>query len=71
MTYLTIIQVLSAVLLIGAILLQQRGVGLSGVFGGSGDVYRTKRGAEKTLFNLTILLSFLFFGSALLGVILG
>ena len=71
MQLLTIIQVLAAILLIGAVLLQQRGVGLSGVFGGSGDVYRTKRGAEKTLFHITILLAFLFFGSALLGVVLG
>ena len=54
-----------AVILMIAILLQNRGSGVSGVFGGEGNVYRTKRGAEKVLFNTTIILSVLFFGVAL------
>ncbi|MGB0757406.1 MAG: preprotein translocase subunit SecG [Patescibacteria group bacterium] len=54
-----------AVVLMIAILLQNRGSGVSGVFGGEGNVYRTKRGAEKVLFNTTIILSVLFFGVAL------
>ena len=70
MIYLTAIQVLSAVLLIAAILLQSQGTGLSGAFGGEGNVYRTKRGVERVLFIATIVLSFIFFGSSLLGVIL-
>ena len=48
-----------------AILLQARGTGLGVTFGGGGNVYRTKRGVEKKLFQLTILLSILFFGVAL------
>lgn len=55
-----IAQILVSVLLITAILLQQRGSGLSSVFGGSGTIYRTKRGLEKGLFYLTIILVLLF-----------
>ena len=53
-----ILQLILAVALIVVVLLQSRGTGLSGVFGGSGGgVYRSKRGAEKWLFYITILLS--------------
>lgn len=47
--------------LIALILLQIRGSSLSGLFGGDGAVYRTKRGVEKTLFNATIGVAILFF----------
>jgi len=66
----TIAQLVIAVLLTITILLQNRGSGLSGVFGGSGAVYRTKRGVEKTLFSLTIILSILFLGISLLQIII-
>jgi len=56
-----ILQIVIAVLLMLAILLQNRGVGLSGVFGGGGNIFRTKRGIEKKLFILTIVLSASFF----------
>ncbi len=46
----------NAVLLVFFILLQSRGVGLSSTFGGDGAFYRTRRGPEKLLFNLTIFL---------------
>lgn len=62
---LVIIQAVTALLLIISILLQQRGTGLSGAFGGEGNVYRTKRGVEKTLFFATIGIALLFFGSSL------
>lgn len=62
---LNISQIILAVLLIIAVLLQARGTGVGSVFGGGGNVYRTKRGVEKKLFQLTILLSILFFGVAL------
>lgn len=54
---LTIAQLISAILLIAVILMQQRGAGLGGIFGGSGDVYRSKRGIEKTLYIVTIFFS--------------
>jgi len=59
-TYLSIAQIVLSVVLILAILLQVRGGGLGGIFGQSGSVYRTKRGVEKTLFQLTIVLVVLF-----------
>ena len=56
-----IIQIVVAILLMIAILMQNRGGGLSGVFGGDGgNVYMTKRGFEKKLFVATIVLSVLF-----------
>jgi len=61
MRNLQIVQIVIAILLMLAILLQSRGVGLSGVFGGGGNVFRTKRGIEKKLFVSTIVLSVLFF----------
>ena len=60
-TYLYIAQIFLAVALILAILLQVKGgSGLGGIFGQSESVYRTKRGVEKTLFQLTIVLVVLF-----------
>ena len=62
---LTIIQALTGLLLIVAILLQQRGTGLSGAFGGEGNVYRAKRGFEKIIFISTIVIVILFFGASI------
>ena len=59
-TYLYIAQIVVAVALILIVLLQVRGGGLGGVFGQADTVYRTKRGVEKTLFQLTIALSVVF-----------
>jgi preprotein translocase subunit SecG len=65
-----IIQLVSALLLIAAILVQQRGSGLGGVFGGDNNIYRTKRGAEKIIFIVTIILAVLFIGASLTAVFL-
>ena len=70
MKWLQVIQIVVAILLMLSILLPNRGAGLSGVFGGGGDVFRTKRGLEKTLFTATIILSVLFFGIAFTGLII-
>lgn len=70
MKNLQIAQIIIAVLLMLAILLQNRGVGLSGVFGGAGNIYRTKRGLEKKLFIATIVLAVLFFSISLAAVLL-
>ena len=66
----TIIQVILAVLLTASILIQQRGAGLSGAFGGEGGVYSTRRGAEKFVFAATIVLAALFFGFSIARLIL-
>ncbi len=56
-----VVQTILAVTLIIALLLQLRGQGFSGTFGGGSDsIYRTRRGVEKTLFQFTIGLSVVF-----------
>lgn len=59
-TYLYVAQIVVALALILIVLLQVRGGGLGGIFGQADTVYRTKRGVEKTLFQLTIALVFIF-----------
>jgi len=59
-TYLNVAQIILSTALIIACLLQIKGGGLGGIFGQADSVYRTKRGAEKTLFQLTIVLVVLF-----------
>jgi len=58
--YLNVAQIVLSVALILAILLQVRGGGLGGIFGQADTVFRTRRGAERTLFQLTIILVVLF-----------
>ena len=57
---LTYSQIALSVLLVGGILLQQKGAGLSSAFGGSSMEYSTKRGAEKIVFYATIVIAVLF-----------
>jgi preprotein translocase subunit SecG len=61
MLLLKILRLVSAVLLMLAILLQNKGASLSGIFGGSGNVYLSKRGFDKVLFYATIVLAAIFF----------
>ncbi len=63
-----LIQIILSVLLITTILLQGKGTGLSTIFGGEGNVFRTKRGFEKILFYITIVLAIGFFAVAILNV---
>jgi preprotein translocase subunit SecG len=58
-------QITVSVLLITAILLQQRGAGSSAITGGGSASYYTKRGFEKTLYIITIILAVIFLASAL------
>lgn len=69
MPILTITQILISIALVTTILLQQRGTGLGAAFGGEGGVYRTKRGIEKSLFIVTIVLAVLFVLNAILNII--
>ncbi len=59
-TYLNIAQIILSIAIILSVLLQVRGGGLGGIFGNPDTVWRTKRGIEKTLFQLTIALVILF-----------
>lgn len=58
--FLATAQIILALLLITSILLQHRGTALGGAFGGEGNVYRSRRGAERFLFLFTIILAVLF-----------
>ena len=70
LTYLYIVQIIVAVAFIAAVLLQTKGSGLGGIFGGQGAVYTSRRGVEKTIFNVTIGLAVAFFVFATIIVIL-
>ena len=59
-TSLSIASIVICVALIAAILMQSKGTGLGSVFGGGGSVFQTRRGAEKGLFQLTIILAVVF-----------
>ena len=59
-TIINLLQLLVAVLLIAAILLQVRTQDLGGVFGAQASVFRARRGFERTLFQSTIALAVIF-----------
>jgi preprotein translocase subunit SecG len=65
-----IIMIGSAVLMIVAILLQQRGATLGAGFGSSGELYTTRRGVDKNLFEVTIVFAVIFVMSILAGLLL-
>ncbi len=59
---LDIAMIIVSVALVGSIILQSKGAGLGGLTGGdTGGVFSARRGVEKTLFRVTILLSVIFF----------
>lgn len=58
---LTIFEIVLAVSLITSIIIQPKGQGLGGVWGGGGEFYKSRRGVEKIVFYLTIILACLFF----------
>ena len=60
----------SAVLMILAILLQQRGASLGAGFGSTGELYTTRRGIDKNLYEVTIVFATIFILSILAGLIL-
>ncbi len=67
-TYLNVAQIVLAAALVLIILVQVRGGGLGGIFGQADTVYRTKRGVEKTMFQLTIALAVIFIIVAIVSV---
>lgn len=67
---LQIITIASAVLMVLAVLLQQRGASLGAGFGSSGEFYTTRRGLDKNLFETTIILAVIFVLSILVGLFL-
>ena len=69
-TILQIIMTGSAILMIASILLQQRGATLGAGFGSSGELYTTRRGVDKNLFEVTIVFAVIFILSILVGLLL-
>ena len=70
-TYFNVAQIVLSISLVLAILFQVRGGGLGGIFGQPGSVYRTRRGVEKTLFRLIIVLAVLFIIVSLMTLMFG
>ncbi len=68
-TYLAIAQLLVAIALIVVIMFQLHGGGMGGIFGQSDSVYRTRRGIERSLFILTIVLAVVFVVVAIISVL--
>lgn len=62
-------QILLGIALIAAILLQARGTGLSGTFGGDSAVYRSRRGVERRLWQFTVVILVLFVLFALVAFV--
>ena len=67
-TALNIIQIILSVSLVLAILFQVKGGGLGGIFGQADTVFRTKRGLEKRLFQLTIILVVFFVAVSIISL---
>jgi len=70
--YFNLAQMLISIVLIAVVLLQTRGTDIGAAFGGGGggggSSFRTRRGLEKTLFQLTIILAIIFVGISALSV---
>lgn len=68
-TLISLLQIILGIILVVLIILQSKGTGLGSTFGGDMGFYGTKRGAEKMLFIMTIIVSAIFLITSLLGVI--
>ena len=69
--YFNLAQMLISIVLIAVVLLQTRGTDIGAAFGGGGgggSSFRTRRGLEKTLFQLTIILAIIFVAISALSV---
>jgi preprotein translocase subunit SecG len=67
MDLLQVAQIVIAVAVSASILLQARGTGLSSTFGGESTAYRSRRGLERTLFRLTVVLIAVYVVISLVG----
>jgi len=69
-TILQIVMIASAILMVVSILLQQRGATLGAGFGSSGELYTTRRGIDKNLFEVTVVFAVIFVVSILAGLLI-
>jgi len=70
MNLLGYITVISAILMIILILVQTRGATLGAGFGGGSEINTVRRGSDKTIFQLTVIVAFVFAASILLSIVL-
>ena len=70
-SYLNVAEIIVSIVLILIFLLQVRGGGLGGIFGSPDTVYRTRRGVERTLFRLTIVLLVIFVTISIVSIRIG
>ena len=68
--FISIVTLVSGILMIICILLQQRGATLGAGFGASGELYTTRRGLDKSFFDVTIMLAVFFIMSLVAGLFL-
>jgi preprotein translocase subunit SecG len=68
--YLNIVQIIISIALIALAVLQSRNSAVGRMFGGDSSIHRTRRGPEKTMFNVTIVLAILFFITAFVSVLI-
>jgi len=65
------VTIVSAGLMVLMILLQSRGATLGAGFGSSGELFTTRRGLEKNLYETTIVMAVIFVSSIVAGLIMG
>ncbi len=68
-TYINIAMIIVSILLIALVMIGARNSQVGNVFGGDSPVYHTRRGVERTLFNVTVWVSIVFFALAILSVL--
>ena len=70
--FLDIALIITSVALILSVIIQSKGAGLGGLTGAdTGGVYSARRGIERTLFWVTIVLSVIFFALAITSILIG
>lgn len=69
MTIYNYITIVSAVFMTILVLVQTRGASLGAGFGGGAEVNTVRRGSDKTIFQLTIIIAFVFAGSIIAGIV--
>lgn len=69
MTLLNYLTMIAAVIMTVLILVQTRGASLGAGFGGGGEVNTVRRGSDKTIFQMTVIVAFIFTGAIILSII--
>jgi preprotein translocase subunit SecG len=68
-TYFNLAEIIISLVLVLVLLVQTRGPGFNGTFNSDSSVFRSRRGIEKTLFQLTIILAVVFVIISVLSVV--